>query len=179
MSPRKIVLLVLVAWNCNVLASDCFPEDARCKKLSKLVNLLGYEVSITTFQRSCYTQADAYRPEILLQKDRQLFGRLNEKSARWPLVIRAFQTYTQEYCEVNLRQLMLEGYRDVWGRQLSDRQLDDLLAFLETSSGKAFSHSFPAVYEQLTEMLIPRFNEIGQKAYLRYAETLRNISNSE
>ena len=172
----KYLCAALIAIALEAYGAECPEADTRCKKASALVETLGYQDSIKTFQDACLEQAKTFSPDVLTQKDPKLFWDITPNSPKWPKVVRAYEDYKLEYCGDAMYPLLLSAYRDAWAKHLNDRELDAALAFLRSPNGHGFARAVPNIYKTVTHSVLPAFDELGQKAYLRYAKRLRAIA---
>jgi hypothetical protein len=172
----KYFLVLLVAIAPCTHGAECADSDGRCKKTSQLVKVLGYEESVKAFQDSCLEQSKTFSPDVLVRKDPKLFWDITPDSPKWPKVVKAYEAYKLDYCGDAMTPLLLDAYREAWAKNLTDEDLDSALAYLRSPRGRGFAKALPNIYKTVPRLVLPAFNELGQRAYLRYAKRLRAIA---
>ena len=157
-------------------ANACSPGDVRCEKLGQLLKFLRYEDSIARLKKTCVDARGTFHPDAWVKTEQEAFFGLSPASKEWPLVVQSFELYVQEACAEPSATVLLEKYREAWGKRLSDPELEAIVSFFNTAAGGAFSNAMMPVYREFFDFYEPLASRSSYAAWINYGQRVAAIA---
>ena len=131
--PLLIVLLVGGASPAQGTAA------AKQRKLGELLELMRLDQAYAISKNGCIdaTLNGPFSPGKVAEKEGEYSG-FAATSAAWPAVLKAFERYAVASCSPMTLAETKKRYLEFYGSRVSERDLDSLLRFLRSPSGRAF-----------------------------------------
>ena len=141
MNARRSSFLpaVIVALAAGAAVAQATAVTPKQKKLNELLELTRFDQAYAISKKGCIdaTMNGPFSPASIAERDGQYYG-FTAKSGAWPAVLRAFERYASASCSPMTLAETRERYREFYGSRISEKDLDSLLRFLRSSSGRAF-----------------------------------------
>jgi hypothetical protein len=138
-APRSLLPALIIVLVCSVSTAQAAATPKQ-RKLMELLDLMRLDQAYAISKKGCIdaTLNGPFSPGKLVEKDGQYYG-FTAKSPAWPEVLRAFERYAVASCSPMTLAETKKRYLEFYGSRISEKDLDRLLRFLRSSSGRAFT----------------------------------------
>ena len=134
-----IVLWVFALFLASALSSANAVPTEKQRKLAELLDLMRLDQAYAISRKGCIdaTLKGAFSPAKVAEKDGQYYG-FTRASPAWPEVLEAFERYAVASCSPMTLAETKKRYTEFYGSRVSERDLDSLIRFLRSATGRAF-----------------------------------------
>jgi len=146
--------------------SQVEPSENQLRLARELVGLFNYEGNFRTYLQQCQKSADSYfDPEIAFKADPQSFGGLSPKLSHWAEVEAIYSTYRHNVCSYLTATQVTDFYARSFAAQLSEKDLEVIIAFQKSPTGRKLQTASDIANEQYITMAQQALVSLYEKAY--------------
>jgi len=159
------------------------PVDGRAKaataprKYVEFINLWIPPDLLMTYRKECLRGMAEGSPNYYLKQNPEYFGGLDENSRHWPRLIAAWTAYSEDYCAAATNERFYrEIHLESWRRGLDERDLDTVMEFLLTDTGRRFMKAETQTAVDATRRMLELSRPSTDRAMNRYQDEQARIS---
>lgn len=169
---RAFLAVILAVFSCASLAAD----DPRQVVARRLVDLLQVDEMYQEAAKACLDFVNiAEETRKTYAANRKEYGALSPQSAYWPEVEASYRRYRAEICDGNRAQAAREIYVQVFARRLTQGQLEELVAQLDSPEGKALQAANREASTLLANYQVTEQQQAMAAAAQRYRAAIREL----